>query len=341
MLYVGLDYHYRSSAFCVLDDNGNTIVSRNVRGSWEKVIDELTKVKEGRPERMSVCFEANCGYGHLYDQLKKVASRVVVAHPGQVRLIFRSKRKNDRIDAGKLAKLLYLDEVPPVWVPDEDFRAWRQTIEYRHRMVKKRARAKNEIRALLRGMGITSPRGLFNKKGMQWLRGLAISDELSALKLDTLIEELEGHASRIKRVEKILNRKAKQNPAVQVLMTIPGIGLRTGECLAAYICDPDRFSGSPKVGSYFGLVPSLDASAGRVHYGHITKQGPATARKLLVEAAWAGVRNSQKVRAYFERIMKGDPDRKKIAIVATAHYLLRVSLALLKTGAVWEEEPLD
>jgi len=324
-----------------LDNNGNTIVSRNVRGSWEKVIDELTKVKEGRPERMSVCFEANCGYGHLYDQLKKVASRVVVAHPGQVRLIFRSKKKNDRIDAGKLAKLLYLDEVPPVWVPDEDFRAWRQTIEYRHRMIKKRARTKNEIRALLRGMGITSPRGLFRNKGMQWLRNLAISDELCALKLDTLIEELEGHVDRIKRVEKILNRKAKQNPAVHVLMTIPGIGLRNAECLAAYICNPDRFSSSPKVGSYFGLVPSLDASAGRSHYGHITRQGPPTARFLLVEAAWAGVRKSKKVRAYYERIMKGDPDRKKIAIVATAHYLLRVSLALLKTGEVWEEEPLD
>lgn len=340
MLYVGLDYHYRSSAFCVLDSNGNPIVSRNVRGSWQKVIDELTKVKERGPERMSVCFEANCGYGHLYDQLRKVASRVVVAHPGQVRLIFRSKRKNDRIDAAKLAKLLYLDEVPPVWVPDEDFRTWRQTIEYRHRMVKKRARAKNEIRALLRGLGMTSPRGLFRRKGMQWLRGLEIPDELSALKLETLIEELEGHAERIKKVEKILDRKAKRNPAVQVLMTIPGIGVRTSECLAAYICDPDRFSCSPKVGSYFGLVPSLDASAGRSHYGHITKQGPATARKLLVEAAWAGVRNSKKVRAYYQRIMKGDPDRKKIAIVATAHYLLRVSLALLKTGEVWEEEPL-
>ena len=341
MLYVGLDYHLRSSAICVLDHNGNKIAARNVRGSWEKVIEELTKVKEGSPERMSVCFEANCGYGHLYDQLRKVASKVTVAHPGQVRLIFRSKRKNDRIDAEKLAKLLHLDEVPPVWVPNEEFRQWRQTIEYRHRLVAKRARVKNEIRALLRGMGMRSPRRLFNGKGLDWLRQLEMPDELAALKRDMLIDELEGHVGRIAMVEKTLNRKNKTNPAVQLLMTIPGIGPRTAECLVAYIGDPSRFTNTNKVASYFGLVPSLDASGGTAHYGHITRQGPATARKLLVEAAWAGVRTSDKIRSYFERIKKGDPDRKKIAIVATAHYLLRVSLALLRTGEVWEEMPLE
>lgn len=341
MLYVGLDYHYRSSAFCVLDNNGNKIATRNVRGSWEKVIEELIKVKEGSPERMSVCFEANGSYGHLHDQLRKIASKVVVAHPGHVRLIFRSKRKNDRIDAGKLAKLLFLGEVPPVWVPDKSIRQWRQIIEYRHRLVSKRARVKNEIRALLRGMGIRSPRGLFFKKGIDWLRRLEIGEGLSALKRDMLIEEFEGHNSRIATVEKTLNPKAKSHPAVQVLMTIPGIGIRTAECLVAYIGDPDRFANTNKIGSYFGLVPSLDASGGTAHYGHITRQGPATARKLLVEAAWAGVRKSEKVRAYYERIRKDDPDRKKIAIVATAHYLLRVSLALLKTGEVWEEVPVE
>jgi len=61
----------------------------------------------------AVCFEASTGYGHLFERLQTIARRVVVAHPGQLRLIFRSKRKNDRVDAEKLAKLLFLDEVPP------------------------------------------------------------------------------------------------------------------------------------------------------------------------------------------------------------------------------------
>ena len=40
-----------------------------------------------------------------------------MAHPGRLRLIFRSKDKNDRKDAARLAKLLYLGEAPAVHVP--------------------------------------------------------------------------------------------------------------------------------------------------------------------------------------------------------------------------------
>jgi len=62
----------------------------------------------------AICFEASTGYGWLYDRLAKVAERVEVAHPGHLRIIFKSKRKCDRIDAQKLAKLLYLGAVPGI-----------------------------------------------------------------------------------------------------------------------------------------------------------------------------------------------------------------------------------
>ncbi len=71
---------------------------------------------------------------YVHDQLSRVAKRVVVAHPGQTRLIFRGKRKNDRIDAKKLATLLFLDQVPTVHVPSLDVRSWRNLIEFRPRL---------------------------------------------------------------------------------------------------------------------------------------------------------------------------------------------------------------
>ena len=61
-------------------------------------------------------------------------------------------------------------------------------------------------------------------------------------------------------------------------------------------------------------------------------------RKLLTEAAWVAIRRSETVRAYFERMQHGDPNRKKIALTATAHYLLRVMHAMLRTGEVWRSE---
>jgi hypothetical protein len=61
-------------------------------------------------------------------------------------------------------------------------------------------------------------------------------------------------------------------------------------------------------------------------------------RQLVAEAAGQALRRSPTVRAYFERVQRGDPQRKKIALVATAHYLVRVMWALLKRGTVWEEK---
>ena len=88
MLYVGLDVHWKQSTFCVLDGNGRHLRTRAIRGTWDKVLPELAKVK--RP--FAICFEATSGYGYLHEQLSRIAKRVVVAHPGQLRLIFRSRR---------------------------------------------------------------------------------------------------------------------------------------------------------------------------------------------------------------------------------------------------------
>ena len=146
MWHIGLDVHARRWTYVILDENGKKVMTRSGRGSWDKLLLQLANVKEP----FAICFEASTGYGYLHDRLQRIARRVQVAHPGHLRLIFRSKRKSDRVDAEKLAKLLYLDEVPPVYVPSVDVRGWRRLIEHRHGLVGDRTRLKNKIRALLR-----------------------------------------------------------------------------------------------------------------------------------------------------------------------------------------------
>lgn len=336
--FVGLDVHWRRTNVCILDAHGKEVKRLTVRGPWSRLIDELGKLRG----RLFVCYEASCGYGYLYDLLGTVARRVVVAHPGQLRLIFRSKRKNDRVDAEKLAKLLFLDEVPTVYVPSQDVRAWRQLIEYRIRLVNKRTRAKNSCRALLRSLGIRAPRGfgLWTRKGFRWLRWLELPDSMHALRRDMLVEEIEMFNQQIGRAEEELKRFSAGNPAVGLLMTIPGVGLRTAETVVAYLDDPNRFRRNKSVGAYLGLVPSQDQSGNANRLGHITREGPASVRRMLCEATWQAIRRSPTTQRYFERIQQGNRDRKKIALVATAHYLARVMLAMLRTGEVWRETEL-
>src|ERR1700752_5018798 len=188
MLTVGLDVHSRRSEICVLDDNGKQQLRRGVVGSPREVVKELGRLKE--PFR--VCYEASCNYGWLHDQLSGLASSIAVAHPAQLRLIYRSKKKNDRRDAANLAKLLYLDQVPRVHVPSIDVRAWRQMIEYRRRLVDKRTRAKNALRAILRANAITLPprTGPWSKKGIAWLGTLELPTAAEALRRDLLLEEV-------------------------------------------------------------------------------------------------------------------------------------------------------
>jgi transposase len=250
-------------------------------------------------------------------------------------LIFRSKRKNDRVDAERLAKLLYLDEVPAAYVPSVETRRWRETIEYRQRLVAKRVRCKNGLRALLRSRALVAPRGLWSAKGLRWLASVDIGDELAALRRDMLLEELGVLDRQVRRVTKVLDGIAETHSGVIVLRTIPGVGPRTAEALAAYIADPERFARTRQAGAYFGLVPCQDASAGSNRLGRITREGPSTARKLLVEAAWQVVRRCPRTKERFERMVASKSERRKIALVAVAHYLVRCMVSMLKTGEAW------
>jgi transposase len=239
------------------------------------------------------------------------------------------------VDATKLAKLLFLDEVPPVYVPSADVRAWRGMIEFRAKIVGERTRVKNRIRALLRTLGVVAPRGLWTKRGMAWLREQGLGSESDQVRRDVLIDELESIGVKIKRVEKVLEAVAEEHPGVHLLKTIPGVGPRTAEAVVAYIDKPERFGSNKTVGSYFGLVPSQDASAGQNRLGRITRQGPGTVRRLLIEAAWQGLWRSERIRGFFQHVQGGDPERRKIAIVATAHYMLRAMHAMLLRGECW------
>ena len=332
MLTVGIDVHLNSSSVCILDENGRRVNQFLARTHPREMVDRLRQLEQP----FQICFEASCGSGMLHDLVAPLAQRVVVAHPGHLRLIFRSKKKNDRVDAQKLAKLLYLDEVPQVHVPHLRVRAWRELVQTRSAAVAKRTRAKNGLRALLRGLLIKAPKGLWTSDGRAWLRALTLPTRAHQLRRDLLLDEIEYFNRQVWRLEQELNAIARKHPGVALLKTIPGVGPRTAEAFCAFIDDPRRFN-AKQVGSYLGLVPSQDQSGSANRLGHITKQGPSVVRHLLTEAAWRATKKSPRIKALLDRVKRDRPDRKKIALIATAHYLARVMLAMLQTGEVWQE----
>src|SRR3954464_2057494 len=336
MLYVGLDVHSRQSSLCILNAGGGTVNQLQLKGPRSTVVDRLRQLDQP----FAICYEASCGYGHLYEALRPIAHHVAVAHPGKLRLIYGSKRKNDRVDAQKLAKLLLLDMVPPVHVPSIDVRAWRSLIVLRQRVLQQVVRAKNQIRGVLRENDLAGAKWLWSRKQLAWLESLELHPA-AKLRLELAVEEFRALDARIKRIEKELQKYADRTPAVKLLMTIPGVGIRTAETFVAWVDDVTRFRNNRQIGSYFGLVPCQDASADTNRLGHITRDGPPVMRKLICEASWTALKKDAGFKAFFEEVMGGKSERKKIALVATMHRMIKVMGAILRSGEAYHASPLQ
>ena len=195
-------------------------------------------------------------------------------------------------------------------------------------------RAKNQIRGVLRENDLAGVKWLWSKRQLAWLESLELHP-VAELRLELAVEEFKSLAQKIKRLEAELQKYADRHPAVTLLMTIPGVGIRTAETFVAWVDDIKRFRRTRQLGAYFGLVPCQDASADKNRLGHITRDGPPVMRKLITEASWTAIKKCPAFKSFFERIMSGKAERKKIAIVATAHRMIRVMGAMLRSGEVY------
>lgn len=332
--HIGLDVHLRTSTCCILDEQGQQIKLETIRGHWSLMIEALRKL----PGKLIVGYEASCAYGMLHDQLADFCQEVQVGHPGHLRLIFIAKRKNDRIDAAKIAKLVYLQQFPKIHVPSPEVRAWRELIELRHWLMRQISRVKNGLKALLRTYGVQVPEEeslLWTRHGRAWLGALTWPMPEAALHGQVLLAQWDHLAQQVEVVTERLDQIAKAHSGVALLCTIPGVGMRTAEAMIAYIDDAQRFSRINQVAAYAGLVPCEDSSADAKRLGHITKAGPATMRWLLVQSSWQVIRRQPAMKAYYQRICVRRGQEGKIAIVAVARKLLSCMLAMLRSGETW------
>jgi transposase len=163
--------------------------------------------------------------------------------------------------------------------------------------------------------------------------------ELWRGRLQLALAELEQLKGLLQLAEARLDEMAKTDADMQILDSIPGVGPRTAEVVAAFLPQPRRFRTSKQVSSYGGFVPKQYQSSETDHRGRISKRGPKTLRKLLVESAWVMLRYNRWTRTVYERLTHGGKTRKKQAIVAVARKLLVRCWAMLRDRTLWREQP--
>src|SRR6202158_62079 len=199
------------------------------------------------------------------------------------------KQKTDREDAQLLLKLLLENRFPRIWVPSPENRDLRQLLWHRHRLVQMRTRIMNQLQALAMNEGKRWKHRLWSAQGRAQLEQFLLAPWAARRRQD-LLELLDRMNPTIEQLTAAVKQEAEKRPEVQRLMTHPGVGPLTALAFVLVIGTPERFACGKHIASYVGLIPCEDSSAGRQRLGHISKQGNALLRFLLVEAAQAAVR---------------------------------------------------
>lgn len=293
-----------------------------------------------------VVVEACATAGWVSDRAAAAGHGVKVANTAAESWKFRHlKRKTDRDDALRLAELEAIGQLPTVTLPDPPTRQRRLLITARQELVGRRVACQNRLRGLLAGVGRGSRAGAaaWAADGLaefeREARPLAECgpDELWRGLVHLALGEYRDLLARIGQVEAKLDELSASDAGTRLLQTIPGVGPRTAEAVAAYLGDAGRFASAKQVGAYAGLVPTQYQSGGTDRKGRITRRGPRLLRKLLVECAWCSLRYNAWARGVYLRLSRGGVSRKKPAVVALARKLLVACWAMLRSGTPWRE----
>ena len=313
MMIIGVDYHpsFQQIAFFIQETGecGERQLNHS-DGEAEKFYRDLKQ----RGISVRVGMEAT-GYSRWFERLlAELGMELWIGDAAEIKTRRVRKQKTDRQDAQLLLKLMREDRFPRVWVPDPENRDLRQLLWHRHRLVQMRTRIMNQLQAMAMNEGQRRKKKLWSEPGRTELEKLPLAPWTSRRRQE-LLELLDRMNPTIQELTAAVEQEAKKQPEVLRLMTHPGVGPLTALAFVLIIGTPTRFHGGKQIGSYLGLIPSEDSSAGHQRLGHISKQGNSLLRFLLVEAAQAAVRsNSDWRRRYLHLAMRRQRSIAKVAM---------------------------
>jgi transposase len=244
------------------------------------------------------------------------------------------EQRTDKRDARHILKLLMENRFPAIWQPAVENVELRQLLLHRCRLVRMRARIKNQLDSMAKNEGLLSSR-VWSPRRRQQIETLPLPGWY-ALRRKDLLGLLDEMDKRIEPLDKAVQAAAEQNAEAQLLMTHPGVGPVISLSYVLILGDWRRFPRGKQVGSYLGLIPA-EASSGKhqQRMGHITKQGNTLLRWLLVEAASQAQRYDPSWHRQYVRLSMNK--HHGVAKVAIAHKLAVRLYWMLRSGQDYKQ----
>jgi transposase len=334
---VGLDLGDKYTAVCVLDARGEVDEETRVRTD-RKAIAEMCRQWGGRRR---VVMEAGTHSPWASRLLAELGHEVVVANPRKVRLICETDRKDDKLDAERLARLGRADVklLSPIRHRGVEAQAHLAILRSRDCLVGARTKMINHVRGMVKAMGyrLRSCSGAsFHRQVME-----DVPDELVPA-LRPVVGAIGEMTKRIEGYDREIERLCRERyPETERLLQVKGVGALTALAYVLVLEDPKRFADSRSVGAYLGLVPRLSQSGESDRQLRISKAGDEFLRRLLVSCAHYILgpfgEDSDLRRKGMEIASRGGKNAKKRAVVAVARKLAVLLHRLWVTGEIYEE----
>jgi transposase len=312
MYFIGLDVHKKTISYCVKDAAGRVHMEGKV-GSTRQQLDDWLRTL---PQPRMIAMEATVFTGWIYDHLLPHAEAVKVAHPHILRAIAAAKKKNDRIDASKIADCLRCDFLPECHMSSQAIRERRRTLRYRNLIVKQMVQMKNRVACLLMEDGISYDKQRLHRVG--YFSELLTCGEINE-SIRPLLQLGREHIQRSQRLDQALISSLENDPLLSErlrrLKTIPGVGPITALTWILEIGDFARFHSVKQAISYCGLCSAEKSSADKMMRTPISKQRNKHLQTTLVEAAKLAPRYSSDLALVRDQEMqKGNRNRATLAV---------------------------
>ncbi len=350
----GLDVHAQTVVACLIKDG------KKQTRTFATMTDELLVLLDWLSAEgcTHVAIESTGVYWKPVFNLLEGVLEVVLVNARHVKAV--PGRKTDVRDCEWLADLLRHGLLKASFIPPLEIRELRELTRYRQTLVREQASVANRVQRIIESGNIKLGQVASNALGVSgrlMLRALCEGEtdgaKLAALargqlkkKESELQRALTGRLSPAQRfvlrelldrydeLEAAFSRASEQlkrevakcddpfvSEAVELLQTIPGVGLRVAEVIVSEIgVDMRRFPSDGHLASWAGVCPGSNESGGKRRSGRTTK-GSIYLRNALVQAAWAATHTKETyLAAQYKRLVKHKG--KNRALVAVGHSIL-------------------
>jgi transposase len=345
--YIGMDVHQASTSVAVRNASGRVLTSALLETRGQDLVAFIL----GQRGTLHLTFEEGTYAAWLYDLLAPHVSRIVVCDPRHNALL-KVGPKNDPIDARKLAELLRLNALRPVYHAQHSLRTLKELSRSYTTLVQDCTRVMNRIKALYRSRGIPcAGREVYSPRhSASWI------DQLKEAGVHQRAELLYQHLdllSRLRREAKMaLLAESRKHPVSRILRPVPGLGPVRIAVLLAMVQTPFRFRSKRLFWAYvgLGLVTRISAQFALVN-GQLQPSGKAPAirglnpshqrelKEIFKSAATAAVHRPGPWQQFYQRRVAAGR-KPELVRLTVARKLAAVTLHLWKKGERYDAKHL-